>query len=93
MQRAEGNPLFIEEIVRSLLEQGTFVTNERLDQRLLDIKVPHSISDILASRIDRLPTAAKDLLQTLAVVGRKAPLELIARTYSGSQLQLEALLS
>jgi len=45
VQRAEGNPLFIEEIVRSLLEQGTLArtTSARLDKPLLDIKVPHSI--------------------------------------------------
>jgi class 3 adenylate cyclase/tetratricopeptide (TPR) repeat protein len=91
VERAAGNPLFIEELVHSLFEQGSLVAAgaPRLGKRLTDIRVPTSVHAILASRIDRLPTVEKELLQTLAVVGRKAPLQLVARVWAGPPDQLE----
>lgn len=58
-QRAEGNPLFIEELVRMLLESGTPGTT-----------IPDTIQAVLTARIDRLPPAERRVLQTAAVVGR-----------------------
>jgi class 3 adenylate cyclase len=83
VDRSEGNPLFIEEIVHSLFEQGSLVgrPEPRLGKPLVEIKVPSSVHDILASRIDRLPLVQKELLQMLAVVGRKASLGIILKAY------------
>ncbi|HEV8584708.1 MAG TPA: AAA family ATPase, partial [Methylomirabilota bacterium] len=67
--RAEGNPLFLGELVRALRERGGFAP---------DAGVPATIQELLLSRIDRLPLEERQLLQTLAVVGRDVPLLLLA---------------
>src|SRR5208337_3392536 len=74
IERAEGNPFFIEEMVQVLLDEGALVRDGaavRLTKALGELKIPPTVQDILASRIDRLPPAEKDLLQTLAVIGRE----------------------
>jgi class 3 adenylate cyclase/tetratricopeptide (TPR) repeat protein len=78
-ERSEGNPLFMEEIVRALFEEGALVRNGALKvaKSLDTLKIPPTLQGVLASRIDRLPTAEKELLQTLAVIGREFPLSLV----------------
>jgi class 3 adenylate cyclase/tetratricopeptide (TPR) repeat protein len=80
IEKTEGNPLFMEEIYLSLVEDGSLVRNgaTHLSRNLEALKVPATVQAILASRIDRLPAAEKDLLQTLAVIGKEFPL-LLAR--------------
>jgi class 3 adenylate cyclase/tetratricopeptide (TPR) repeat protein len=74
--RTGGNPLFLEESVRTLLETQA-LTGERGAHRLarpLDaIDVPATVQAILASRIDRLALADKQLLQTASVIGKDVP--------------------
>jgi class 3 adenylate cyclase/tetratricopeptide (TPR) repeat protein len=78
--RTGGNPLFLEESVRTLAETRA-LTGERGAYRLarpLDaIEVPVTVQAILASRIDRLAPADKQLLQTASVVGKDVPLVLL----------------
>src|SRR5246127_921654 len=79
VEKTEGNPFFVEEIVRALFEQGVLVRNGaiRLTKPLTEIHVPPTIHGILASRIDVLPASEKSLLQTLAVIGKDFPLNLV----------------
>lgn len=73
LERAEGNPLFIEEILRTLLEQGVLVDDGArwtLSVPLGEITIPDSVQAVIAARIDALPAAEKQTLQTAAVVGR-----------------------
>src|SRR5437899_11582234 len=79
MEKTEGNPFFIEEIVRALVEQGVLVRNgaTRLTKPLTEIHIPPTVHVILASRIDALPASQKDVLQTLAVIGKDFPLNLV----------------
>ena len=70
--RTEGNPFFLEESVRTLVETGVLVGTPgayRLAQALPAIQVPATVQAVLAARIDRLPADAKHLLQTAAVIG------------------------
>jgi class 3 adenylate cyclase/tetratricopeptide (TPR) repeat protein len=78
IQKTEGTPLFIEEIVRALVEDGALVRNGvvRLTRSLDALKIPTTVQAILASRIDRLPAREKELLQILAVIGIEFPLML-----------------
>ncbi len=72
--RAGGNPLFLEEVVRALAERGALTGSPgayRLARPVSEIDVPESIRALLASRIDHLPEAQKELLQTAAVIGRR----------------------
>jgi predicted ATPase len=75
IDKTEGNPFFVEEIVRALVEQGVLVRNgaTRLTKPLTEIRVPPTVQGILASRIDALPASEKGLLQTLAVIGVRRP--------------------
>ena len=78
--RTEGNPFFLEESVRTLVETGV-LQGERgayhLGQALQTIQVPATVQAVLAARIDRLPPEEKGLLQTAAVIGHEVPLPLL----------------
>src|SRR5207244_2000124 len=78
--RTEGNPFFLEESVRTLVETGVLVGEPgayRLAQALPTIQVPATVLAVLAARIDRLPPEDKRLLQTAAVIGTEVPLPLL----------------
>jgi predicted ATPase len=78
--RTEGNPFFLEESVRTLVETGVLVGEPgayRLVQTLPSLQVPATVQAILAARIDRLPLDAKHLLQVAAVIGMEVPLPLL----------------
>jgi predicted ATPase len=78
--RTEGNPFFLEESVRTLVETGVLVGElgvYRLAQALPTIQVPATVQAVLAARIDRLPPEEKRLLQTAAVIGTAVPLPLV----------------
>jgi class 3 adenylate cyclase/tetratricopeptide (TPR) repeat protein len=78
--RARGNPLFVEEMVRSLVERGV-LRGERGAYELAgpteEITLPETVQAVIASRIDRLADRDKDVLQAAAVVGRDVPIELL----------------
>ena len=80
IERTEGNPFFLEESVRTLVETGVLVGAPgayRLVQALPTIQVPATVQAVLAARIDRLPPEEKHLLQTAAVIGTEVPLPLL----------------
>ena len=81
IERTEGNPFFMEEMVQVLLDEGALVRNGavKLTRPLSELKIPPTVQAILASRIDRLPPDEKELLQTLAVMGKEFPLGLVKR--------------
>ena len=78
--RTEGNPFFLEESVRTLVETGV-LEGERgvycLAQALPTIQVPATVQAVLAARIDRLPSDEKRLLQATAVIGTEVALPLL----------------
>jgi predicted ATPase len=80
IERTEGNPFFLEESVRTLVETGALVGTPgayRLAQALPTIQVPVTVQAVLAARIDRLLPEDKRLLQTAAVIGTEVPLPLL----------------
>ncbi len=95
IERTEGNPFFMEEMVQALFEQGVLARNGAVElvKPLDEIRVPPTVQAILASRIDRLPAAEKELLQTLAVLGREFSSGLIKRVAGKSDDELERMLS
>ena len=62
IQRAEGNPLFLEQLLRNVEEHG-------------DSDIPASIQSLVLARIDRLPAADKQALQAASVLGQRFELE------------------
>jgi predicted ATPase len=80
IERTQGNPFFLEESVRTLVETQVLVGEPRaysLVQALPRIQVPATVLAVLAARIDRLPPEEKRLLQTAAVIGTEVPLALL----------------
>jgi class 3 adenylate cyclase/tetratricopeptide (TPR) repeat protein len=78
--RTAGNPLFIEESVRTLVETKGLLGERgayHLTQPVETIQVPSTVQAILASRIDRLPPEEKRLLETAAVIGTDVPFALL----------------
>ncbi len=67
LSKAEGNPFFLEELTRSLLEHSSWA----------DVAIPDTIQGVLMARIDRLPEEHKRLLQISSVLGREFPLKLL----------------
>jgi len=71
--KAEGNPLFIEEILRMLIDGGSLVRGERgwgLASPTVEIRIPDTIHSILAARLDLLPPLERRVTQDAAVMGR-----------------------
>jgi class 3 adenylate cyclase len=78
--RTEGNPFFLEESIRTLVETK-FLVGERgshqLEKTLESTQVPVTVQAVLAARIDRLPPDEKRLLQSAAVIGKDVRLGLL----------------
>jgi DNA-binding winged helix-turn-helix (wHTH) protein/tetratricopeptide (TPR) repeat protein len=72
LDRGEGNPFFLEELARSMVEHGP----------ALDA-IPGTVQGVIMARLDRLPEASKQLLQTASILGREAPLRVLARVWEG----------
>jgi predicted ATPase len=95
IERTEGNPFFIEEMVQALFDEGALLRNGtvKLARALSQLRLPPTVQGILAARIDRLPSEQKELLQTLSVMGRESRLNLIKRVASTADAPLERMLS
>ena len=72
LAKAEGNPFFLEELTRAVLEHGP------------EHGVPDTVHGVIMARLDRLPETAKQLLQTASVLGRHVPLRLLTRVWQGA---------
>jgi class 3 adenylate cyclase/tetratricopeptide (TPR) repeat protein len=77
LDKAEGNPFFLEELARAVNDQG-------LDRP--GLSVPDTVHGVLAARIDRLAESAKRLLQTAAVLGREFPARLLEMVWDGDSV-------
>src|SRR5215212_4685334 len=76
IERTQGNPFFVEEVVRGLVEAGTLArdaTGWRLTRALDESAVPDSIEGVITARLDRLEDRSREVLQVAAVVGRRFP--------------------
>jgi class 3 adenylate cyclase/tetratricopeptide (TPR) repeat protein len=75
-----GNPFFLEETVRTLVETQALAGERgryRLTQSIQGIQVPSTVRTILAARLDRLPPEDKRLLQVASVIGKDVPFALL----------------
>jgi hypothetical protein len=88
-QKAEGNPLFVEEITASLLERDVLVRDEGSTRWAADVtvEVPASVQDIIRARIDRLDEPVKRIVQTAAVIGRAFGFQLLSRIWGDGEVE------
>ena len=80
VERTGGNPFFVEEIIRSLVETGVLAGTRgryRLEQAFSSVEMPATVRAVLSARIDRLSPAQKRLLQEAAVIGKDVPFVLL----------------
>jgi tetratricopeptide (TPR) repeat protein len=78
--QTEGNPFFVEESVRTLIETKALVGERgayRLAKDVRSVQVPATVQAVLAARIDRLPAEEKRLLHSASVIGRDVPFALL----------------
>jgi predicted ATPase len=88
-ERGEGNPLYVEEILRQLQETGGLaVEGDEARLSRADVTVPETIHDIIAARVDRLADGLKQTLQGAAVVGRRFGVSLVSRVLQVSPGQI-----
>jgi len=73
-KNAEGNPFYLEELVKVLIEDGVIVKGEDIwqiiPQRLTQLRVPATLTGVLQARLDRLPATENEVLERAAVIGR-----------------------
>ncbi|UXU85740.1 adenylate/guanylate cyclase domain-containing protein [Burkholderia sp. S-53] len=85
LEKTEGNPFFIEEVVQTLVEEKSLLGDAghyRVVATPATLHIPTTVQGVLAARIDRLPIEEKELLQALAVIGHEFPFSLIRRICS-----------
>jgi class 3 adenylate cyclase/tetratricopeptide (TPR) repeat protein len=95
IERTEGNPFFMEEIIQALFDQMVLVRNGsvKLAKPMAEVRLPATVQAQLAARIDRLASPEKQLLQTLAVIGRDFPLRLVSRVTQHAEAALDPMLA
>jgi class 3 adenylate cyclase/predicted ATPase len=95
IERTEGNPFFIEEMLQALFDEGVLARNGvvKIARPFSQVRLPLTVQGILAARIDRQPREHKELLQTLAVIGRESRLDLIRQIVPTAERRLHRILS
>ena len=80
LRKAEGNPFFVEEIIRMLIDQGAIVRRNGgwvAGVEIEKVEIPDNVEGLLMARIDRLPEEAKQILRVASVIGRQFPVKVL----------------
>jgi class 3 adenylate cyclase/tetratricopeptide (TPR) repeat protein len=96
IEKTEGNPFFMEEVVQGLWEEGVLSGERgryRLEKAATELHIPATVQGVLAARIDRLPANEKEFLQILSVIGKEFPLGLLRQVTGHAEGELYHLLS
>jgi class 3 adenylate cyclase/predicted ATPase len=101
LEKTEGTPFFMEEVVQTLVEDGTLtgapgqyhLTHHASTQHVLTLHISPTAQGVLAARIDRLMPDEKSLLQQLSVIGREFPLGLVQQIVTQPEDEIYRLLS
>jgi class 3 adenylate cyclase/tetratricopeptide (TPR) repeat protein len=87
-EKAQGNPFYIEEVVRSLVDEGAVEYREgsfRATDRIYDVVIPGTVQEVIMARVDRLDLRKKKLLQIASVIGRSFHREVLDKTAGESE--------
>ncbi len=94
--RTDGNPLFVEQIILALVDEGTLLGHSGAYQQVsgkTSRRLPGTITAIIGARIDRLPAAAKSIVEAAAVVAEPISVEIAATMQAVSHEEAGHLLS
>ncbi|HEX6738368.1 MAG TPA: AAA family ATPase, partial [Vicinamibacteria bacterium] len=87
LARAEGNPFFVEEVIRALLDAGAIVRENAhwvATRELASVSVPSTLAGVLIARLDRLDDETRRVAQTAAVIGREFAFDILGRVHDGA---------
>lgn len=87
VERSAGNPLYVEEVVRSLVEEGAVEFHDgsfRATRSIDEAAIPANVGDVVMARVDRLGEAERQLLRAASVIGGRFPRSVIERVFDGS---------
>jgi class 3 adenylate cyclase/predicted ATPase len=97
LEKTQGTPFFMEEIVQTLIEEGVLTRDaggaHSCAPLPTELHLPTTVQGILAARIDRLASDEKALLQQLSVIGREFPLSLVRQVIPQPEAELYRLLA
>ena len=96
LEKTEGTPFFMEEVVQTLVEEGALMGERghyHLETTPTELHISPTVQGVLAARIDRLTAEEKALLQQLSVIGRQFPMSLVKQVVPQSEADLYRLLS
>lgn len=82
LKKSEGNPFFVEEVIRMLIDQGAIVQKAGewvAGEEIERVEIPDHLQGLLLARIDRLPIDVKHTLRVAAVIGRQFPKKVLAQ--------------
>jgi predicted ATPase len=82
LSRAEGNPFFVEEVIRMLIGRGAIVSagdHWTATEKIGQVEIPDTLHGLLLARIDQLPDSAKRSLRVAAVIGRQFQVRVLER--------------
>src|SRR5205085_479452 len=80
-RKAEGNPFFLEEVVRSLIDLGAVEYRDgrmRVTEKIESVVIPGTVQEVIMVRVDQLEESRRHLLQIASVIGRIFPRRIIA---------------
>jgi len=85
LQKAEGNPFFVEEVIRMLIERGAIAKKGEgwvAEKEIEHVEIPDNLQGLLLARIDRLPEDVKRTLRVAAVIGRQFSVRVLEEVLS-----------
>lgn len=88
LAKAEGNPFFVEEVIRMLIDRGNLTRQDGqwiVAKPINTIDIPDTLQGVLIARIDRLPEDAKRVLQIASVIGRKFQVKVLEQVLAADQ--------
>ncbi|MBI5304302.1 MAG: AAA family ATPase [Chloroflexi bacterium] len=88
LKKAEGNPFFVEEVIRSLLDAKLVVRDNghwRATREIENIAIPDTLAGVIGARLDRLDETSKQTAQTAAVIGREFPFAILSNVADAPQ--------
>lgn len=74
LKRSDGNPFFVEELIRELVERGVLFQQDgkwQASQNIVEMEVPETLEKVIQARLDRLPQSERNTLQAASVIGRR----------------------
>ena len=86
LQRAEGNPFFVEEVIRMLIDRGAIIKDGDdwvAASGIDEVEIPDNLHSLLLARIDRLPEDVRHILRVAAVIGRQFPVKVLEQVLQG----------